>query len=156
MHALSKPVELVRASLLVVALAWAGAGVADGGDVPLARTIADSSLAWGPCPPVFPAGCEIAVLHGDPAKPNADVFFKVPPNYVIPHHWHTSAERMALVSGELHVTYDGHETSVLTVGTYAYGPPAAPHRAVCQDKGPCVLFIAFEGPVDVQSGAATK
>jgi quercetin dioxygenase-like cupin family protein len=154
MHALRKPGELALAGLLVVALASANAGIADGLDPPLARTITDSSLAWGPCPPVFPAGCEIAVLHGDPAKPNADVFFKVPANAVIPHHWHTSAERMALVSGELHVTYDGHDTTVLTVGTYAYGPPGAPHRAVCQDKGPCVLFIAFEGPVDVQTGDA--
>ena len=72
---------------------------------PLALTFDDPQLKWNPCPPLFPKGCEIAVLHGDPAKPNADVFFKVPANYTIPPHWHTSAERMVLVSGELHVTY---------------------------------------------------
>jgi len=127
---------------------------ASAGETPLARTIDDSALEWGPCPPVFPAGCEIAVLHGDPAQPNADVFFKVAPGYSIPHHWHTSAERMTLVSGRLRVTYDGHEPATLAVGTYAYGPAGAPHTGECLSKEPCVLFIAFEGPVDVQTGPA--
>jgi quercetin dioxygenase-like cupin family protein len=122
---------------------------------PLAMTANDPRLQWGPCPPVFPAGCQIAVLHGDPAAPNADVFFKVPAGYAIPHHWHSSAERMVLVSGELHVDYDGHETAVLKPGMYAYGPAKAPHRADCKHAGDCVLFIAFEGPVDVQTGART-
>ena len=134
--------------LLALATATATASAAEPA---LARTVADPDLAWGPCPDVFPTGCEIAVLHGDPAAPNADVFFKVPANYAIPHHWHTSAERMVLVSGELHVTYDGQPTVVLMPGTYAYGPAGAPHRADCRGAVPCVLFIAFEGPVDVQT-----
>lgn len=118
---------------------------------PVALTLADSSLSWSPCPEVFPAGCEIAVLHGDPALPNADVFFKVAAGYRIPHHWHSSAERMVLVSGELHVTYDGHDPVELKTGMYAYGPAAAPHVGECVSAVPCVLFIAFEGPVDVQT-----
>jgi quercetin dioxygenase-like cupin family protein len=108
----------------------------------------DAQLKWGSCPPLFPKGCEIAVLHGDPAKPNADVFLKVPANYTIPSHWHSSAERMILVSGELRIEYSGHSPSVLKPGTYAYGPIKAPHKASCTDSGPCVLFIAFESPVD--------
>lgn len=118
---------------------------------PLALAFGDAQLKWGPCPPVFPKGCEIAVLHGDPAKPNADVFLKVPAHYSIPLHWHTSAERMVLVSGELHVEYTGHSPSILKPGTYAYGPPKAPHKAACTDSGPCVLFIAFESPVDAHA-----
>ena len=39
----------------------------------LARAMADTQLAWGPCPPFIPEGCEIAVLHGDPAKNNGTV-----------------------------------------------------------------------------------
>lgn len=148
----SKREDGVRWLLLAIASGAAIAAHAGAGDSPLARRVSDPSLQWGPCPAVFPAGCEIAVLHGNPAEPNADVFFKVPANYEIPDHWHTSAERMVLVSGELHVTYAGNETAVLEVGTYAYGPAKAPHRATCKDKGPCVLFIAFEGPVDVQTG----
>lgn len=126
-------------------------------DPPLTWTAKDPRLKWGPCPPFMPKGCEIAVLHGDPSKNNADVFFKVPANSVIPRHWHTSVERMVLVAGELHVTYDGHKTSVLKSGTYAYGPAKVPHKAKCSKGRACVLFIAFESPVDaVPSEDAVK
>ena len=122
-------------------------------DVPLASTAGDAGLKWGGCPDFMPKGCEIAVLHGDPARNNADAFFKVPANAVIPRHWHTSAERMVLVAGEMHVTYDGQPTAVLKPGTYAYGPARMPHSATCGAAGPCVLFIAFETPVDAVAGA---
>ena len=114
----------------------------------VSHSVSDPELEWGACPEFFPAGCEIAILHGDAAKPNADVFFRVPGNYHLPHHWHSSAERMVLVAGELHVTYDGQATTVLKAGTYAYGPPEAPHSGRCVSDEPCVLFIAFEQPVD--------
>jgi quercetin dioxygenase-like cupin family protein len=123
----------------------------------LAREAFDPGLTWGPCPEFMPKGCSIAVLHGDPAKPNADVFFKVPGGSEIAEHWHSSAERMVLVAGELHVTYRGQETVALKPGMYAYGPEKAPHKASCVSSGPCVLFIAFESPVDaVATAAASK
>lgn len=111
-------------------------------------SVEDKNLTWGPCPDFMPAGCNIAVLHGDPSKKNADVFFKIPANTDIPNHWHTSAERMVLVSGEMDVTYEGEETRTLKSGSYAYGPAEKPHTARCGDAGPCVLFIAFEEPLD--------
>lgn len=140
-----------RSMLLMAAAALAcsvPAGNVSAQDAPLAWTAQDPQLKWGPCPPFLPKGCEIAVLHGDPAKRNVDIFFKVPANASVPRHWHTSAERMVLVSGELHVTYDGHQTAVLKAGTYAYGPAKLPHVAECRSTGPCVLFIAFESPLD--------
>jgi quercetin dioxygenase-like cupin family protein len=117
-------------------------------ELAVARRVGDAELQWGPCPEFFPAGCQIAVLHGDPVKPNADVFFRVPPRYDLPAHWHSSPERMVLVSGELHVAYDGQAPTVLMPGSYAYGPAKAVHRGRCVSQEPCVLFIAFEGPVD--------
>jgi quercetin dioxygenase-like cupin family protein len=114
----------------------------------LASTADAAGLKWGPCPPFLPAGCGIAVLHGDPARDNLDVFFKVPARSSIPLHWHTSAERMVLVAGELQVTYDGQQTVVLRPGAYAYGPAGRPHQGYCASAVPCVLFIAFESPLD--------
>ena len=100
------------------------------------------------CPAFFSADCRIAVLQGDPAGLNADVFFRVAAGDVLPHHWHSSAERMVLVEGELEVQYDGHEAVTLRPGMYAYGPPKAPHKGRCLSRGSCTLFIAFEQPVD--------
>jgi quercetin dioxygenase-like cupin family protein len=142
------------AALLAFFATFAATAVAQ--EAPVARTATDSELKWGPCPAFLPKGCEISVLHGDPAKHNADIFFKVPANSTIPRHWHTSAERMVLVSGELHVTYDGHKTAVLKPGTYAYGPAKVPHKAECKKSGPCILFIAFESAVDAVPAEAAS
>jgi quercetin dioxygenase-like cupin family protein len=92
------------------------------------------------------------MLNGDPAQPNADIFFRVPAGSRIARHWHSSAERMVLVQGELEVSYDGADTVTLRPGTYAYGPARAPHEGRCLSAEPCVLFIAFESPVDAVAG----
>ena len=119
------------------------------GEAPLARAATDPALKWGPCPAPFPTGCELTVLHGDPAKPNADVLLRMPGGYAIPPHRHSSAERMILVSGQLEVKYQGAAVATLNPGNYAYGPANAPHRATCVGTAQCHLFVAFEGPVDV-------
>lgn len=72
----------------------------------------------------------------------------MPGKSILPLHLHTSAERMVLVAGKLEVTYDGQKTVILKPGTYAYGPAKLPHKAVCASTAPCVLFIAFESPLD--------
>ena len=104
----------------------------------------------------MPEGCSIAVLHGDPSKPNVDVLFKVPANYDIPNHYHSSPERMVLLSGELLVTYEGEAPKLMQVGNYAYGPTKKPHVATCADGDPCIIFIAFEEPLDAFPFVAKK
>jgi mannose-6-phosphate isomerase-like protein (cupin superfamily) len=115
---------------------------------PLARAAGDKSIQWVACPAFLPKGCQIGVLHGDPAKPNVDIFFKVPGKSKIAAHKHTSAERMVLVQGEMQVTYEGHKPVTLKRGSYAYGPANLVHQAACVSSEPCVLFIAFEQPLD--------
>ncbi len=112
----------------------------------------DPELEWGGCPEGFPDGCAIAVLQGDPAGHNADVFLRLAPDSQVPLHWHTSAERMILVSGEFHVDYQGQDPVVMHAGTYAYGPAKLPHTAYCAEGETCLLFIAFEKPVDAILG----
>ena len=114
----------------------------------LAITADSPQLQWGPCPPFLPKGCGLSVLHGDTAKPNVDVFLKLPANSKLPAHIHTSAERMILVAGELQVTYQGQKMATLKPGSYAYGPAKRPHDGACVSATPCILFIAFEGPLD--------
>jgi mannose-6-phosphate isomerase-like protein (cupin superfamily) len=136
---------LASSSFLVLGIASHDACAAEPAT---AHAVSDTDLEWGPCPDFFPAGCQIAVLHGDPSQPNLDVFFRVPGNYDLPAHWHTSAERMVLVAGELNVTYDGQPAVNLKPGTYAYGPASLPHSGRCVSNEPCVLFIAFEESLD--------
>ncbi len=143
---------LIRRSLgaaLLLSLAGSPARAqAPSPEAALTQTAGDAKLKWGPCPPFLPKGCAIAVLHGDPAKDNLDVFFKVPGKSNIPLHWHSSPERMILVAGKLQITYDGQKTAVLTPGSYAYGPAKRAHSGYCASAAPCILFIAFESPLD--------
>lgn len=147
--------------LLPIAIACGVAALATSGPVraadpaPTHRPFEDPALPWGDCPAFMPKGCALAVLHGDPAGRDADVFFRVPAGAEIPLHWHSAAERMVLVDGRLRVRYDGREAIVLMPGTYAYGPARHAHSATCESRRPCVLFIAFDGPVDAHAGRPT-
>ena len=111
-------------------------------------SIDDPKIEWGGCPPFMPEGCQIAVLHGDPSQMNSDILFKVNGKSDIPAHWHTSAERMILLKGEMEVTYEGEKSIRMKEGNFAYGPAKKPHKAKCVSKKPCVLYIAFEEPLD--------
>ena len=137
-------------SLLLCGL-WVTQALADSDKAFIVHTDAEN-LEWGPCPDYFPNGCGLAVLQGDPAEHNADVLLRVPGNSTIPHHCHTSAERMILVAGTFEVDYDGQDPVVMRAGTYAYGPPRLPHVAHCRSEEECLLFIAFEKPVDAIEG----
>ena len=154
LHNLTLP-AIVCAVLGAPGVLHAGTPTAPGLDRPLALSETAADLQWGACPAIFPPGCQIAVLHGNPAEPGADVFLRVPPGYTIPAHSHTSAERMVLVSGQLDVTYAGHPTASLKPGDYAYGPATLPHTARCNGTEACTLFIAFNGAVDALPFAGT-
>jgi hypothetical protein len=52
------------------------------------------------------------------------------------------------MSAKAHVTYDGQQPTTLKPEKYAYGPAKVVHKATCGNGDPCVLFIAFEDPVD--------
>lgn len=135
-------------SIITLLLIAPATMIAQNNDMSFTRDTASENLEWGNCPEFMPDSCEIAVLQGDPTKPSADVFFKMQGNTTVPEHWHHSAERMMTVSGEMEVHYEGQEPEVLTAGTYAYGPPEKPHSATCVSEEPCILFIAFNKPVD--------
>ena len=112
-------------------------------------TSTDKKLKWGACPDGLPKGCQLAVLQGDPAKPGADVYLKLPPKSKIAAHKHTSPERIVVIQGDLTVRYEGMKPARVGSGTYLYGPAEVVHEADCVSTQPCVLFISFEKPVDL-------
>jgi len=150
-HGLTKGLVV---TVLALVGAWAFAQ-APAQEQALTRSAQDAQLQWGPCPPFMPVGCGLAVLHGDPAKANADVFLKLPANAAVPDHWHTSTERMVLVAGELHANFKGQAKLELKPGMYAYVPAKLPHSASCVSSAPCVLFIALESALDAVPTEAT-
>lgn len=136
--------KLFSLLLLIISSAYAV-------ETPVTKNIQDPALKWGPCPEIFPQGCEMTVLHGNPSQANADIYLRVPANYTIPAHTHTSAEHMTLVSGELKVKYQGAEPFTLKSGYYAYGPAGVPHEAKCMGTTSCILEVGFEKPIDAKA-----
>lgn len=149
---------LLSSLLTAVAVLPVAAQAEDHGEVTSGDAMAftyamdDARITFVDCPAFFGKGCSIGILQGDPAKPNSDVVFKVPGNFNLPAHWHTSAERMVLIAGEMDLTYKGQETITMKSGMYIYGPPKLPHTGRCISSEPCELFIAFEGPIDAHEG----
>ena len=126
------------------------------GDLALAINPDDPSLEWVSCPPFFHPDCRIAVLHGDPAQPNVDVLFEYPAGESFVEHWHTSPERIIMLKGAFELRYEGQDSATLKPGDYAWGPPNRKHSGTCVSEETCLIFVAFEGPVDAHEVGAAE
>jgi quercetin dioxygenase-like cupin family protein len=112
-----------------------------------------AEAAWGPAPPMVPAGAQIAVLSGDPTKPVPyAVRLKFPANYAIPAHSHPTDENVVVTSGaltfgmgdKLNKGAVGNKT--LGAGGYALMPANMNHFAYTAAETTIVLY--GQGPVE--------
>ena len=77
----------------------------------LQHVVRAEEVAWGPCPPTLPAGCEIAVLEGNPQTPGLfTARFKVNSNFVMPPHTHPKEERVTVLQGRVSVAFGRNAT----------------------------------------------
>ena len=104
---------------------------------------------WGSAPPVFPAGAQMAVLHGDPTKSGTFVVrLRFPANYVVAAHNHPTDEYVTVVSGQLSLgmgdKLDRAQGNALHQGGFAVAPAKMNHYA-WTDTGATVQIQA-DGP----------
>jgi hypothetical protein len=125
--------------------------------------VAHDKLAWGPMPPQFPAGAELAVVQGDPG---GDGFYvvraRLPAGYRIMPHWHPGAENVTVISGKLHVAagdaFDDKAGDLLEAGGYVSLPALMHHYAWAESAteiqihgvGPLAIF--YVDPKDDPTG----
>ena len=70
------------------------------------HAVLSAGIDWQPCPPGLPAGCEIAVLEGNPQAAGLfTVRFRVGDNFVMPPHTHPKDERVTIISGQMAVGF---------------------------------------------------
>ena len=128
---------------------------------------APSQLKWGPAPPVFPAGGQMAVVKGDPGKAaEFTVQLKFPDGYAIAPHWHPTDEHLKVVSGTFKVgmgkKVEAAKMMTLKVGDSATAPAKEPHYAKAQGAtvvqvhamGPFAL--TYVNPADMPKAAVAK
>lgn len=81
------------------------------------------NIQWKPCPPNLPAGCEIAVLEGNPQSAGLfTVRFKLGGEFVMPPHSHPKDERVTVLKGKMAVAFgmDGTRENARVFGPGDY------------------------------------
>ena len=93
-----------------------------------------------------------AVVTGDPGKAGSYVVrVKVPTNYQITAHWHSKAENLTVLSGDVNVgmgdKLDKNHSSKLEAGGFIFLPSKMNYFLWV--SGPAVFQIHAEGPFDI-------
>ncbi len=117
------------------------------------QTIVDiTKLIWFPLEVEgLPPGAEIAVLRGDMEKAGSESILRLPPGYVVPNHTHTSDELYVWIQGAFSlISYDGKKTKFDGPAYVSFPGKAPPHALVCENKEPCILYLKFSRPFDVE------
>ena len=109
-------------------------------------------LKWGPAPPVFEPGAQLAVLQGDPSKAGEEftVRLRMPNGYKIAPHWHSNDEELTVLSGTFVLAMGdkaGENVHAMEAGAYHFLPGKMHHSA--EAKGETLIEIHGIGPFDL-------
>jgi len=91
-------------------------------------------LKWGPAPPVFPAGAQMAVLQGNPGGTSLfTVRLRFPNGYKIAPHTHPTDENVTVIRGKFLVgmgtTFESKGMLALPAGGFVTAPANHAHYA---------------------------
>jgi Domain of unknown function (DUF4437) len=118
---------------------------------PMTHDVVDPmSVKWGPCPPNLPAGCKIAVLHGDPSKAGEEFTMRAwwPDGYKIMPHYHPMTENLTVISGTFHMgmgdKFDSSKGKKMPAGSFTSMPAKMHHYAWAE--GETVVQVNSIGP----------
>jgi quercetin dioxygenase-like cupin family protein len=141
-----------RALTVLVSIVAVTAGFSANSLADVPGPVQASEIKWSAAPPTLPAGAELAVLAGDPAKPGpVTLRLKMPKGYQIPAHWHPTDERVTVISGELGLgmgdQLDKKASAVLKPGGYAVAAAHMNHYA--WTKTGAVVQIDLMGPFGI-------
>jgi ChrR-like protein with cupin domain len=116
---------------------------------PAAVVVTPDKIQWGPAPPVFPAGAQMAVLAGNPGKAGPfTVRLKFPDGYRVMPHWHPTAENVTVLSGEFRVGMGNKfdETTLTALPAHSLAVVPAHHNHYAMAKGETEVQVSALGP----------
>jgi quercetin dioxygenase-like cupin family protein len=149
---------MVRIALVAAILAVGLAPIAAIGADDHVAVNADQ-LKWGPAPPAFPKGAQMAVLAGNPPAEGLYVYrLKLPAGYKVPPHVHPFDENVTVISGTLNIgmgsTFDKKNGQALKTGGFLHMPKGMQHFAwfteetIIQIHGMGPQGISYVNPAD--------
>ncbi|HEV7990964.1 MAG TPA: cupin domain-containing protein [Gemmatimonadaceae bacterium] len=94
---------------------------------------------WGPAPPSFPAGAQMAVLQGNPASTSLfTVRLRFPSGYKIAPHTHPTDENVTVIRGTFLVgmgtRFESKGMLTLPAGGFVTAPANHAHYALAQGQ----------------------
>ena len=107
---------------------------------------------WGDAPPSLKKGAKLAVLQGDPEKPEPyTIRLSLPAGYRIAPHSHTQMENVTVISGTMLLgmgdVFESKGMKTLKPGSFGSIPGGVHHFAM--SKGAAEIQIHGVGPFDV-------
>ncbi len=138
-------------SILIAAglIGFAATAVAQGLKVEGMKTFKPDTLQWAD-DPSLPKGAKVALVVGDPSKPEPFVVhIKLPPNYKVAPHTHPFAELITVIAGSLGngmgEKHDQTKGEVLNAGAGFAMAANHPHYVWTTDKE-TILELVASGP----------
>jgi ketosteroid isomerase-like protein len=112
-------------------------------------TTTASAVKWADAPPFLPKGAKLAVLLGDPSKPEPfTIRLQMPDGYRIAPHTHPTDEHVTVLSGVMRAgmgpKWDDKALGDFAPGGYANMAAEMPHYAMA--KGATVVQVHGVGP----------
>jgi quercetin dioxygenase-like cupin family protein len=120
---------------------------------PATVQVTPADIKWRPFP-ALPVGAQIAMIYGNPTKPELYVMLlKFPPNYKNPPHSHLVEQVATVLSGTVYSglgeSYDPNKLKMFPAGSVYTEPLNMPHFAETREEG--VIFqVTGVGPLGTQ------
>jgi hypothetical protein len=114
--------------------------------------VQSAALKWGPAPPGLPPGSQVAIVTGDPSKPEPYVLrVKVPRGYRVMPHTHPTDENVTVLSGTAHIAmgdkFDMTKGDTLTTGGFFTAKQGMQHYFWA--TSPSVIQVHGIGPFEI-------
>jgi quercetin dioxygenase-like cupin family protein len=95
----------------------------------------------------LPSCARVAALRGDPNKEAAILYAEVTRGCVVPWHWHTPIEDLAMVGGTARIEMKDSSPRTVNAGDFISFPPKHIHQFTCVRT--CSFYLVSSGPFDV-------
>jgi len=95
-----------------------------------------------------PACLSTAVEAGNPATGPSAVLVKMEKGCMDSWHFHTAAEELIVIKGELKVEMFSTPATILGPGGYAQIPSNEKHQFTCSAKSECLTFVRIDRAYD--------
>jgi quercetin dioxygenase-like cupin family protein len=120
---------------------------------PVFIQVTPSEVKWTPFP-ALPAGAQIAVIYGNPFKPELYVMpMKYPPNFKLLPHFHPVEQVATVLSGTIYSgvgeSFDPNKLTMFPAGSVYTEPVKTPHFSETRAEG-VILQVTGVGPNAMQ------